>query len=70
MVTPVVHRKWAREYLARAERVPQSTLKRRYLELAVSNTVCAHRLEAQTFAQPADGHEEKGSAKDWLTRER
>jgi hypothetical protein len=70
MVTPVVHRKWAREYLARAERAPQRTLKRRYLQLAVSNTVCAHRLEARTLAQPANGHEEKGSAKNWLTPKR
>jgi hypothetical protein len=56
--------------LARAERAPQRTLKRRYLQLAVSNTVCAHRLEARTLAQPANGHEEKGSAKNWLTPKR
>lgn len=75
MVTPVLHRMWAREYLARAERTPQPDRKRRYLRLAVSNTVCAHRLEAQRGQRsvtPANGHEEKeaGSAMDWLTPKR
>jgi hypothetical protein len=73
MIAPVVHRRWAREYLARAERTPQPDRKRRYLRLAVSNTVCAHRLEAQS-AQPSaaatSGHEEKGSAVIWLTPKR
>jgi hypothetical protein len=70
MVTPVVHRRWAREYLARAERTPQATLKRRYLRLAVSNTVCAHRLETHgecRVAASRNGHEKNGSAMDWLT---
>ena len=69
MVTPVLHRRWAREYLARAERTPQHSRKRHYLRLAVSNTVCAHRLEGERHAAgPANGHErEEGSAMGWLT---
>jgi hypothetical protein len=63
MVTPMLHRRWAREYLAHAERTPQPDRKRRYLRLAVSNTVCAHRLEAReerNAAASANEHEEKG----------
>ena len=70
MVTPVLHRRWAREYLARADRTQQPNQKRHYLRLAVSNTVCAHRLEAHTPAQPANGQEKKGPAMDWLTLKR
>jgi hypothetical protein len=72
MITPVLHRRLAREYLARAERTPQHNRKRHYLRLAVSNTVRAHRLEAQSdSAAPANGHEkEEGSAMDWLTPKR
>jgi len=66
MITPVVHRRWAREFLARAERTPKANLKRRYLRLAVSNTVCAHRLEAQDPA--AEEQEKNGSAMNRLTR--
>lgn len=47
MITPVIHRKWAREFLARAEDAKHPLHKRRYLSLAVSNTVCARRLEAE-----------------------
>lgn len=70
MVTPVLHRKWAREYLARADRTQQPTQKRRYLRLAVSNTVHAHRLEAQAPTRPANGQEKNGSAMNWLTLKR
>jgi hypothetical protein len=71
MITPVLHRRWAREYLARADRTQQPSQKRRYLRLAVSNTVCAHRLEAkQLLAPPANEHEKNGSAMEWLTQKR
>ena len=73
MVTPMIHRRWAREYLARAERTPKATLKRRYLQLAVSNTVCAHRLEGQSEQQSAaspNGQKGNGSAIGWLTPKR
>jgi hypothetical protein len=63
MITPMLHRRWAREYLARAEGTPRHNRKRHYLRLAVSNTVCAHRLEAQAeheAAAPATGPEKKG----------
>jgi hypothetical protein len=71
MVTPMLHRKWAREYLAHAERTPQLSRKRRYLRLAVGNTVCAHRLEDDhATAHASDEHKEEGSAKNWLTPKR
>jgi hypothetical protein len=70
MITPMLHRRWAREYLARADRTQQPNQKRRYLRLAVSNTVHAHRLEAQAPTRPANRQEKKGSAMDWLTPKR
>ena len=74
MITPALHRRWAREYLARAQKSPQPNRKRHYLRLAVSNTVRAHRLEAQGEQRSvvsADGHEkEEGSAMDRLTQKR
>ncbi|MGE0653251.1 MAG: hypothetical protein AB7P12_16125 [Alphaproteobacteria bacterium] len=45
-MTPTLHRKWAREFLDRADAAYRPTMKRRYLRLAVNNTVCALRLEA------------------------
>ncbi len=70
MITPMLHRRWAREYLARADRTQQPNQKRRYLRLAVSNTVHAHRLETQALSRPANRQEKKGSAMDWLTPKR
>jgi hypothetical protein len=53
MLSPVIHRKWAREYLVRAERAPSRRRKIDYLGLAVINTVLAKRLEAeQTASEP------------------
>ena len=61
MVTPVLHRKWAREFLIRAEQAPTRVRKQRYLRLAVSNTMRAHKLEARPGDEMTDGGE-KGSA--------
>jgi hypothetical protein len=47
MDTPVLHRKWAREYLTRAEHARSNARKCRFLQLAVRNTVDARKLEAQ-----------------------
>lgn len=44
-MTPTLHRKWAREYLDRADGAHRPALKLRYLRLAVDNTVCAWKLE-------------------------
>jgi hypothetical protein len=63
MVTPVLHRKWAREYLARAEEAQSRTRKCQYLRLAVSNTVCARKLESET-TERATQDMEAGSAED------
>jgi hypothetical protein len=46
MVAPVIHRKWAREFLARADRASSRDRKLGLLRLAVDNTVRAINLEA------------------------
>jgi hypothetical protein len=48
MATSVLYRKWARQYLAHAEKAPTHGRKCRYLQLAVNNTLCARKLEADT----------------------
>jgi hypothetical protein len=45
MIAATIHRRWAREYLARAQHAKNRDRKRRYLQLAVTNTVCARNLE-------------------------
>ena len=61
MVTPVLHRKWAREFLVRAAQAPTRARKQRYLRLAVSSTVRARKLEARPGDEVTDGGQ-KGSA--------
>ena len=51
MMSPVIHRRWAREYLARAQ---QATSRRRGLDLlrlAVSNNIRAQELEAEATSE-------------------
>lgn len=55
MVTSILYRKWAREFLARAEEAQSRNRKCRYLQLAVSNTVCARKLESETTERPTEG---------------
>ena len=53
MMSPVIHRRWAREYLARAQ---QATSRRRGLDLlrlAVSNNIRAQELEAEATSEPS-----------------
>ena len=52
MVSAVIHRRWAREYLCRAERAMSRDKKRRFLRLAVNNCVRAQTLESETAAAP------------------
>lgn len=47
MDAPVLHRKWAREYLTRAEHARSGARRRRFLQLAINNTVDARKLESQ-----------------------
>lgn len=47
MLRSTMHRKWAREYLDRAERVTTRRRKLDYLRLAVCNSVRAHALETK-----------------------
>jgi hypothetical protein len=54
MVTPVIHRKWAREFLARADRASTPRQKLGMLRLAVNNTVRAINLEATDSSKEAD----------------
>lgn len=46
MIAAAIHRRWAREYLVRAQHAKNADRKRRYLRLAVTNTVCARQLES------------------------
>jgi hypothetical protein len=48
MLPAGIHRKWAREFLARAQQAPSRSRKVKYLRLAVSNSVRAQTLEADT----------------------
>ena len=62
MIAATIHRRWAREYLARAQHATSRDRKRRYLRLAVTNTVCARKLEkrAHESGDPAsDGPAEE-----------
>jgi hypothetical protein len=52
MVSAVIHRRWAREYLCRAERAMSRDDKRRFLRLAVNNCVRAQALESESAAAP------------------
>jgi hypothetical protein len=63
MIAPTVHRKWAREFLARAERADDHSRKCSYLRLAVRNTVCAWKLEADAIDGEAEVRN-SGAAED------
>jgi hypothetical protein len=54
MIAPHIHRKWAREFLARAQEAPSRDRKLRLLKLAVSNSVRAQALEAEAKARPPE----------------
>jgi hypothetical protein len=45
MLPATVHRKWAREFLCRAQSAPDQPRKLKYLRLAVDNTVRAQAVE-------------------------
>jgi hypothetical protein len=48
MASAVIHRMWAREFLVRAQEAPNRNRKVKYLQLAVSNSVRARRLEGDS----------------------
>ena len=58
MIAATIHRRWAREYLARAQHAKNRDRKRRYLRLAVTNTVCARKLEKRTHESGASTNDE------------
>jgi hypothetical protein len=47
MIAAMIHRKWAREYLARAQYAKSRGRQCWYLQLAVNNTVRARMLETR-----------------------
>lgn len=63
MIAPHIHRKWAREFLARAQEAPNRDRKLRLLRLAVSNSVRAQALEAEADAQPPERGGPNGRAR-------
>lgn len=52
MVSAVIHRMWAGEYLCRADRATSRDDKLRLLRLAVNNCVRAQALESESMAAP------------------
>lgn len=63
MMSPVIHRRWAREYLVRAQ---QATSRRRGLDLlrlAVSNNIRAQELEAEVTSEPSEWYREMPRSK-------
>jgi hypothetical protein len=61
MPSPAVHRRWAREFLARAETAPSRNRKLKYLRLAVDNTLRARTIEQE--GDTAGGDNPKVGAK-------
>jgi hypothetical protein len=55
MLSAAIHRKWAREFWARAQEAPNRARQAKYLRLAVSNRVRAQRVEAETAASESTG---------------
>src|SRR4030095_14834675 len=45
MLSPATHRRWAREFLARAQEAPNRNRRAKYLKLAVRHSVRARNLE-------------------------
>jgi hypothetical protein len=56
MMSPVIHRKWAREYLARAVEAQSRSRKLGLLRLAVSNSLRAQILEAESRSPSRKDH--------------
>ena len=54
MISPVIRRKWAREYLARAQHAQSRGRKLHFLRLAVRNSVHAQNLENGAASRPSD----------------
>jgi hypothetical protein len=54
MISPILHRKWAREYLARAQYAHSRRRKLYFLRLAVRNSVCAQNSESWAASRLSD----------------
>jgi hypothetical protein len=63
MLSAAIHRKWAREFPARAQEAPSHNRKVKYLQLAVCNSVRARTLEAETRPDSDRQVAEKRNAK-------
>jgi hypothetical protein len=55
MLSAAIHRKWAREFLARAQGAPSRARKVKYLRLAVSHSVRAQTVEVETAPAESTG---------------
>jgi hypothetical protein len=63
MMSPVIHRRWAREYLARAQRATSRRRGLDLLRLAVSNNIRAQELEAEATSEPSEWYREMHRSK-------
>ncbi|HEV8391404.1 MAG TPA: hypothetical protein VGQ35_16255 [Dongiaceae bacterium] len=54
MASAAIHRRWAREFLARAVEARNRGHKLRYLHLAVNNCIRAQHLETDELLKQAD----------------
>lgn len=56
MMSPVIHRRWAREYLARAQQATSRGRGLELLRLAISNNIRAQEMEAEALSEPSEWH--------------
>ena len=54
MVSAALHRRWAREFLDRAQEAQNRSRKLHFLRLAVNNAACAQSLEAEAASDSAE----------------
>jgi len=54
MMSPALHRRWAREFLARAQQATSRRRGRDFLRLAVSNSIRAQELEAEAKSESSE----------------
>lgn len=63
MLSAAIHRRWAREFLARAQESANRAQKVKYLRLAVSNRVRAQTVGAETASAESTAAEAHASSK-------
>jgi hypothetical protein len=53
VLSATIHRKWAREFLVRAQEAQSRERAVKYLQFAVDNSVCAQHLESEAKDYPS-----------------